>query len=233
MGIFYISSARAMTPVDLELVLAVDCSYSVDEVEFRLQMDGMALAFKSKQVFDAIQSGPYGSIAVTVVHWSKSDVQIQALPWTKLDSQDSILGFADQLLQLPRLSSAGGTSISGAIGFSHLLIESNNYTGARRVIDLSADGRNNSGWLLQDVRNNALYGGLTINGLTILNEVPTLHYYFRQKVIGGPGAFVVIANDYSKYPEAILRKLLQEIRQNPISDLPGESKLADTRALPR
>lgn len=214
-------SANAQERVDLELVLAVDCSYSVDQAEFRLQMDGMALAFASKPVIKAILAGPERAIAVSVVQWSKSDVQVQALDWTRLDSITSILQFSDRLRRARRLSSAGGTSISGAIAFSHLLIENNGYEGSRRIVDISSDGRNNSGRNLAIVRNYALQNGLTINGLTILNEIPTLHYYFHQKVIGGPGAFVEIANDYAGYPKAILRKLLREIRQIPISQSPA------------
>lgn len=212
--------ARALEPVDVELVLAVDCSYSVDQAEFRLQMDGLAAAFSSAEVIKAILEGSERAIAVSVVQWSKSDVQIQAIGWTRLGDMASILQFSNRLRQSRRLSSDGGTSISGAIAFSHLLIENNAYEGRRKIVDISGDGRNNSGRNLSAARAYALARGLTINGLTILNEVPTLHYYFRQKVIGGPGAFVEIANDYAGYPKAILKKLLREIRPAPISEKP-------------
>lgn len=212
--------ANAAEPVDLELVLAVDCSYSVDQNEFRLQMEGLAAAFSSRQVADAILGGPLQAIAVTVVQWSKSDIQVQAMDWARLDSDLSILLFAERLRGLPRLSSAGGTSISGAIAFSHLLIENNGFEGHRRIIDISSDGRNNSGRNLAAARLYTLGHGVTINGLSILNEIPTLHHYFERYVIGGPAAFVEIANSYVDYPRAILRKLLREIRPLPVSDAP-------------
>jgi hypothetical protein len=213
--------ARAQIPVDLELVLAVDSSASVDDREFELQVRGMARAFRDPSVIKAIQSGPYRSIAVAVVEWASTDFQIVDIPWMIVDSTASAERIATLLETMPRAIRTGATSISGALRFSASLFSNNGFDGVRQAIDLSCDGRNNQGVDVQFARDVVVGRGITINGLTILNEHPTLNYYFEQKIIGGTGAFVEIANDYQAYSEAFMRKLVKEITNVPISGIPA------------
>ena len=214
------STSGAQVPVDLELVLAVDSSASVDNREFELQVRGMAEAFRDRSVIKAIRGGHHRSIAVTVVEWASADFQVVDIPWTIIDSPESADRMATLLENMPRVISTGATSISGALRFSASLFGNNGFDGVREVIDLSCDGRNNQGAEVQVVRDVVIGRGITINGLTILNEHPTLNYYFEQKIIGGTGAFVEIANDYQAYSDAFLRKLIKEVTNVPISSLP-------------
>ena len=196
--------------VDLALILAVDCSFSVDAREFALQMEGMGRAFMQDEVKKAIAAGQRQRIAVSVVQWSDERNQIVTLPWTIISSSAD----ADQLGQLlavmPRQLTEGGTSISAALSFSQQFLLAAP-SAERRVIDVSTDGRNNSGPPVSPVRDKLIAEGITINGLTILNEWPTLDTYFESNVAGGVGYFVIPANDYEAYGEAIFRKLLREI----------------------
>lgn len=210
---FYPQPAESQSggEVDLALVLAVDCSYSVDTVEFRLQMDGLAAAFRDPKVAEAITNGPIGSIAVTLFQWSSSQSQEISAPWTIIDSAASAQAFAARVQASPRLTAEGGTSISAAIQFGTDLLDVAPALPLRRVIDISADGENNNGFRPRMMRDKANAKGITINGLTIINEVPYLDKYFESRIIGGPGSFVVVANDYAAYRDAILRKLIREI----------------------
>lgn len=203
--------------VDLVLVLAVDCSYSVDSDEFELQMQGLARAFKSAEVVEAIQAGPRGRIAVSVVQWSSWQSQQIAVPWTLISDAASSLRFAAAIDNAPRLTAEGATSIRAAIDFSTAYLFRSPFRGARNVIDISTDGRNNSGGKPEPARDRAVATGITINGLTILNEIFYLDLYFSNRIAGGPGHFVMKANDYQAYLQAIKRKLLKEIKGPPIS----------------
>jgi len=196
--------------VDLALVLAVDCSFSVDAREFAMQMEGLGRAFMTSEVKDAIAQGVHRRIAVAVVQWSDDRNQKAVVPWTVIASAEDADAFGMQLLTMPRALSEGGTSISAALLFSAALLQSAP-PADRLVIDVSADGRNNSGPRVTGARDRLVAAGITINGLTILNEWPTLDSYFESNVAGGPGHFVVPAADYGAYGEAILRKLLREI----------------------
>jgi hypothetical protein len=218
------SSSKAQIPVDLELVLAVDSSASVDSREFELQVRGMARAFRDPSVVKAIRSGPYRAIAVTVVEWASADFQIVDIPWTVIDGPEGANHMAALLDTMPRAIQTGATSISGALRFAASLFGNNGFDGVRQVIDLSCDGRNNQGVEVQVVRDVVIGRGITINGLTILNEHPTLNYYFEQKIIGGIGAFVEISNDYKAYSNAFLRKLIKEVTNVPISAVPAPSR---------
>ena len=197
--------------VDLILVLAVDCSYSVDAREFRLQMDGIGHAFRSPEVHRAIQSGPLGRIAVTVFQWSDAENQTLSTPWTVIDSETTANAFAERMFKLERQLSEGGTAIGAALAFGAAALEAAPFTSNRRVIDVSSDGRNNRGDIVDLARDEVVARGITINGLAILNEWPTLDKYFENSVVGGPYHFVIKANDYDAYKEAIYRKLLKEI----------------------
>jgi hypothetical protein len=196
--------------VDLALVLAVDCSFSVDAREFRLQMEGLGRAFLREEVKKAIAQGKRQRIAVAVVQWSDENNQKVVLPWTIISGSADADELGMILSSLPRQLAEGGTSISTALMFSALQFE-NAPSAERRVIDVSSDGRNNIGQPVKPMRDNLVARGITINGLTILNEWPTLDTYFENNVVGGPGNFVMPANDYSAYGDAILTKLLREI----------------------
>jgi hypothetical protein len=196
--------------VDLALVLAVDCSFSVDSREFRLQMEGLGKAFRRAEVKKAIVLGQRQRIAVAVVQWSDDNNQMVVLPWTIISGDADAEELAMVLSGMPRKLAEGGTSISTALVYSAAVFAAAP-SSERRVIDVSSDGRNNIGPPVSPVRDRLVAEGITINGLTILNEWPTLDTYFERNVVGGPGHFVMPANDYDAYAEAIYRKLLREI----------------------
>jgi hypothetical protein len=200
-------------PVDLELVLAVDCSRSINDEEFALQVEGYAEAFRHPAVLRAIQSGERRSIAVTYVQWAGPFLQNQALGWTLLNDGESASEFADRFQASPRAFHGGGTSLSGIIDFGRGLFPKSGFSGRRRVIDISGDGINNSGRLAQSARDDAVREGITVNGLPILTEVSALDEYFRQNVVGGEGAFVIAAENFASFAQAILNKLIREIAQ--------------------
>lgn len=214
-------SARAEVPVDLELVLAIDSSDSVDGAEYALQVGGLSDAFRDPAVHQAIAGGPLGSVAVTVIEWSGRYQQVVQVPWTRLDGAAAAAAFADQIAELNRAFDEGVTSISGALDFAAQQFAGNGFVSARRVIDISSDGVQNQGRRIDLAREATLARDVTINALVILNEMPDLQEYFSERVIGGFGAFVMAANDYPDYPEAIRRKLLREIGQTPVSRLEG------------
>lgn len=197
--------------VDLALVLAVDCSYSVDATEYRLQMQGLAQVLASPRVIEAIRQGPVGRIAVTLFQWSDSKSQVVILPWTVISDAPSAAKFASAVASAPRLTAEGATSISSAMLFAEKLLDNAPVRPLRRVIDISADGGNNNGIRPEAARDQIVARGITINGLTIINEVPYLDKYFENRVTGGPGTFVTVANEYEVYFEAIRRKLILEI----------------------
>ena len=203
--------AAAGETVDMALVLAVDCSYSVDASEFRLQIKGLADAFRRGDIHAAIKGGSTGRIAVTLMQWSDDKNQLLALPWTVLDSAEASENFADRVGRLRRGLAEGGTAIGDALRFAAAVLMASPYRTERRVIDLSSDGRNNRGDLVTIARDEVVARGITINGLPILNEWPTLDKYFEQQIIGGPFHFMIPANDYESYGDAIARKLLREI----------------------
>lgn len=196
--------------VDLALVLAIDCSFSVDSHEFAVQMRGLGLAFRSAAVKKAIAQGARQRIAVTAVQWSDDRNQKVVVPWTVISGDADADELGQIFMHTPRQLTEGGTSVSTALTFAAALFGTAP-SGERRVIDVSTDGRNNSGPPVPPVRDHVVAQGITINGLTILNEWPTLNTYFESNVAGGPGHFVIPANDYDAYSEAILRKLVREI----------------------
>ena len=196
--------------VDLALVLAIDCSFSVDAHEFAVQMRGLGQAFRSDAVKKAIAQGVRQRIAVTAVQWSDDRNQKIVLPWTVISGGADADELGQIFIHTQRQLTEGGTSLSAALTFSASLFAAAP-TAERQVIDVSTDGRNNSGPPVSPVRDRVVAQGITINGLTILNEWPTLNTYFEGSVAGGPGHFVIPANDYDAYGEAILRKLVREI----------------------
>ncbi len=217
---------RANEPVDLLLVLAADVSRSVDHAKFQLQREGYAAAISDKRVLEAISSGRHRRIAICFIEWSGVNAQQIVVDWTMIGDEVSARKFGDQLLELRR-SFAERTSISGGIDFSMLQLERAPFTAARRTIDISGDGTNNSGRDVTAARDAALAKGVTINGLVILSERPMawnpehtnppggLVSYFRDNVIGGPGAFVISAENFEAFGQAIVKKLVAEIAEAP------------------
>jgi hypothetical protein len=203
--------AFAQTTVDLQLVLAVDASGSVDHYRFELQKRGYVAAFRHPRVLEAIRSGPNQSIAVIMMQWTGPAMQIPVTGWSRVGDEEGAMTFAAAIERAPRQLFGGGTSISGAIDFSTALFSHSPYPGGRRVIDISGDGSNNRGRPVTLARDEAVAAGFGINGLPILALEPDLDRYYQNNVIGGPGAFVVAARDFEAFGEAILKKLITEI----------------------
>lgn len=217
-GLVPARALAAEVAVALELLLAVDCSSSVDADEYRLQMHGLAAAFRDPRVQEAIvRNGPDG-IAVAVLQWAGAYGQERAIGWTRLRDAAEARAFAARIEAAPRLAIGGPTAIGPALVEAADWIESNGFAGARRVIDLSGDGRANEGASPIFARGAVLAAGLVINGLAILNEERNLAGYYAAAVIGGPGAFVLTAEDYGDFEQAIRRKLLLEIGALPVAD---------------
>jgi Protein of unknown function (DUF1194) len=206
------AAAQTAPPaVDLQLVLAVDVSGSVNQMRFELQRDGYVAAFRHPHVLAAIRSGPAGAIAVTVTQWTGPALQFQVVPWTRISDAASAEDFAAAIERAPRQLFGGGTSISGAIDHAMSLWRESPFQAPRRVIDVSGDGANNRGRPAAQARDEAVAAGIGINGLPILALEPDLDRYYEQNVIGGPGAFMVVAHSYEAFAEAVRRKLIIEI----------------------
>jgi hypothetical protein len=197
--------------VDLALVLAIDVSKSITAEEHRLQLGGYATAFRSLAVLDAITGGANGSIAVTVLEWANTPAPLQAVGWTLISDAASAEALAAALEALP-YRPLKGTSIGSAVDFSRRLFDSAPCISARRVIDISGDGESMDPSRLVQARSAAIRDGVTINGLPIRSSTePNLPKYYGEAVIGGPGAFLVIAEGFTNFDQAILRKLMIEI----------------------
>jgi hypothetical protein len=203
--------AMADSAVDLQLVLAVDASGSVNQYRFDLQKQGYAAAFRNPRVIQAIRSGIAGAIAVTVVQWTGPDMQAHVIDWTVIHDEASANEFAAAIEDTPRRLFSGGTSISGAIDYGVALLLKSRFRESRRVIDVSGDGSNNRGRPVVLARDDAVRAGITINGLPILALEPGLDKYYWDYVIGGPGSFMVTAQTYEQFGEAVLKKLITEI----------------------
>jgi hypothetical protein len=214
--------ARAAEPADLLLVLAADVSRSVDRAKFELQRQGYAAAISDPLVLDAIKSGQHRRIAVCFVEWSGFGAQKLVVGWTAISDFESAQQFSLRVLEAPR-SFADRTSISGGLEFAAEQFAQAPFEASRRTIDISGDGTNNSGREVTLVRDEVLAKGITINGLVILSDRPLsfnpehtnppggLEAYYRDNVVGGPGAFVMAAKDFSTFGKAILNKLIAEI----------------------
>jgi hypothetical protein len=217
--------SRAEESVDLLLVLASDVSRSVDTRKFQLQREGYAAALSNPKVVDAIRSGPHGRIAICFVEWSGLTSQKLVIDWTIVSDAASARKIGDQLIELPR-AFADRTSISAGIEFAMSQLERAPFRGVRRTIDVSGDGTNNSGRDVTLARDEALAKGVTINGLVILSDSPLpwnpehtnppggLDGYYRNNVIGGGGAFVMVAENHDSFGQAIVKKMIAEIAFN-------------------
>lgn len=213
-----IAAARA-EPVDLELVIATDVSFSIDAEEARLQRQGIIDAFRSPEVIGAIRGGALGRIAVAYIDFSSRPFNKVVIDWQIIEDQASAYGFADRLAQAPA-NRGQSTSISDALELAARLIEDNELEGTRRVIDVSGDGPNNAGQRVDVMRDGVLAKRITINGLPIINLadqwnsryfLADLDRYFEGCVTGGAGSFVIVASDFVDFARAIRQKLILEI----------------------
>jgi Protein of unknown function (DUF1194) len=217
-GSHRLADKEAVPSVDVELIIAVDVSYSMDMDELAIQREGYAQAIVSKEFLQALKTGPNGKIAVTYFEWAASSDQKIIIPWRVIDGPESADAVANEIMKTP-IRRASRTSISGAIYFAMPLFDENPYRGIRRVIDISGDGANNNGSPVTIARDTALAKGITINGLPIMVKEPSystmdidnLDFYYEDCVIGGPGSFVVSIKDREKFKEAIRTKLLLEV----------------------
>lgn len=204
--------------VDLELVLAVDVSRSMDRAEQELQKQGYAEGIQHPEVVEAIRSGFLGRIAVTYVEWAGPWSQQVIMPWTVVDGAETAAAFAAGISTRP-ISNLHGTSISGALTYTSTLFDGNGFNATRQVIDVSGDGPNNMGFPVLEARERVLQRGITINGLPIMlhagyyggYSIRELDIYYEDCVIGGPGAFLITVESIDRIAEAIRRKLVLEI----------------------
>jgi len=234
MGVLPPVAARAADDVDLLLVLAADVSRSINDSKFQLQRNGYAAAISDPRVLDAIRSGRNGRIGVTFVEWSGAGAQHVVIDWTEIGDAAAGKQFGDQLIELPR-SFAGRTSISGGIEFALARLAAAPFHCVRRTIDVSGDGTNNDGRDVTALRDQAVAAGVTINGLVILSDNPLpwnpehtnppggLDNYYRNNVVGGPGAFVMVAQNFNSFGQAIIAKMIAEVSQ---TDAPGSWQAA-------
>jgi len=213
--------AQDQEAVDVELVLAVDVSRSVDDIEQELQFRGYAAAFRDPKLIEGIAGGPLGQIAVTLFTWSDWHIQEHLIPWMKIDGPAGAEAFASAIDAAPRRTWLY-TSISGAMDFASGLF-GRSYDGTRKVVDISGDGVNNSGRPVADARADALGKGIVLNGLAVLDRtpqpwaagLPPLDDYYRDEVIGGPGAFLMVAEGFEAFEQAVKRKIIREIASAP------------------
>lgn len=203
--------------VSLELVLLVDVSASVNDQEHALQTVGLATALKAPRVLRAIETIAPGGVAICLVQWADQHNQKLVVDWTLLRSAGDGVRFAERIQASTRQIHGGHTALGDALAFALKQIETNRFAGARRVMDVSGDGRSNDGRSLFETRRRVLDNGITINGLAILNELPLLAGYFRNQLVGGAGAFVETANDYEDFAAAMVRKLERELLSAPLA----------------
>ncbi len=211
--------ARAQTAVDVELVIAVDSSASIDDREFAMQMAGIAAAFRDPEVIAAIGSGPYSRVAVAAIFWAESGYPSDVTPWHMLADTADAEGFARLVERWPRRRE-GGTGIGTAVLNGVKQLEYNVFQGKRRIIDISGDGRETTMREFYitspQARAMAISHGITVNGLAILNDEPDLDRYYQDRVAGGPGSFVMVAREIEDFAEAMRRKLIREFEYHPL-----------------
>src|SRR5689334_14981394 len=210
--------ARAATPVDLQLVLAVDVSRSIDEVEAELQRRGYVEALTSQRVIDAILSGEHKRIALCYTEWAGTHYQVVVIDWSVIDSPAAARSFAEKLAEAPRTSQSW-TAVGAAMAFAAQRFENSGYDAKRRVIDISGDGRTNDGPPAEMVRDKLVAQGLVINGLPVMMNRTNfgrppdagLDRYYEENVIGWPGAFMIAAANFDDFGRAVRSKLMREI----------------------
>jgi len=216
-----LSAARAETAVDLELVLAVDVSRSIDEVEAELQRRGYIEALTNDRVIDAILSGENKRIALCYVEWAGTHYQVPVIDWIVIDGAAAAHRFAEKLAEAPRTSQSW-TAVGAALAFSAERFGSSGVVSKRRVIDISGDGRTNDGPPAETVRDKLVAEGIVINGLPVVmnrqnfSRPPDigLEKYYEENVIGGPGSFSITAANFEDFSRAVRSKLIREISSN-------------------
>jgi hypothetical protein len=207
---------------DLEVILAADVSRSIDDGEFELQRKGYAAALTDPRVLTAIHARANGAIGISFIEWSGDEDQQVVVDWTEIRDEEDAGSVAAAILAAPR-SFMGRTSISAAIDFAMARFAIAKWQAKRRVIDISGDGTNNSGRPITEARDQAVANGVTINGLAIINDKPNLGYsahtqppgglplYYKENVIGGPNAFLIVVQDFNSFADAMANKLAKEI----------------------
>jgi hypothetical protein len=198
------------TTVDVALVLAADTSGSISNRDLGLQFRSYAQAITSSAFLRAVRSGPHGRAALAFVAWSSAGRQDQLVPWTLIDNISAAAQFATTLLRAPG-PVPGYTSISGAIDYAQEVLSACEFAAERRIIDISGDGSNNDGRAVRDARDDAVVVGITINGLPLVRAESDIATYYAENVIGGPGAFVIVAENSDAFPASILKKLVTEV----------------------
>jgi hypothetical protein len=222
-------AARSQVHVDLELVVAIDSSGSVDFAEFELQTRGIANAFRDPEVIEAIVGAAPNGIAVSVVQWSGRRQHLAVVDWTRVADAPSAKALAATIEGTGRIL-IGVTAVADALQVATERLIYGPFQGARRIIDVSGDGPTNAGADPDPIRDAAVRAGITINGLAILNESPTLDRYYAEHVTGGPDAFVMTAADFRDFARAIRLKLLKEIRGAPLAQAErGNTRVAGAR----
>lgn len=210
--------AKADTPVDLQLVMAVDVSRSIDEVEAELQRRGYVEAMTNERVVDAILSGENRRIAVCYVEWAGTHYQQTVIDWTLIDSARAARAFSDKLSESPRTSQSW-TAVGAALATSAERFRQSPFTSKRRVVDVSGDGRTNDGPPAELIRDKLVADGIVINGLPVMMNRQnygrpsdaTLDRYYEENVIGGPGSFMIVAANFDDFGRAVRSKLIREI----------------------
>jgi hypothetical protein len=222
LGVLFCCSGLQAGGADLEVILAADVSRSIDDAEFELQRKGYAAALTDPRVLTAVHGRANGSVGVCFIEWSGEEDQQIVVDWTEIRDEEDAGAVAAAILAAPR-SFMGRTSISAAIDFAMSRFAVAKWQSSRRVIDISGDGTNNSGRAVTEARDQAIAGGVTINGLAIINDRPNLGYsahtqppgglplYYRQNVIGGPNAFLIVVEDFNSFADAMANKLAKEI----------------------
>ena len=238
-----IPAAAAPVPVDVQLLLMVDVSGSIDGEEAKLQRQGYVAALTSGAVREAVRSGGLGRVAMAYVEWADSTHQRLVAEWTLLDGEDSLKAFAGRIAAAP-IKTGRWTALGSAIDFGVVQFASSPFKGERRVIDISGDGYSNQGHPPGEARDMAVAAGITINGLPIMNDQPNpagdlppvdLDRYYQDHVIGGPGAFVLAADGLNRFGQAIMAKMVKEIAALPqstdrqMASLPEPPPIPDLR----
>jgi hypothetical protein len=240
LAFFCLSGESRGAGVDLEVILAADVSRSIDDAEFDLQRKGYAAALTDPRVLAAIQGRSGSAIGVCFIEWSGDEDQQVVVDWTEIRDEEDAGSVATAILAAPR-SFMGRTSISAAIDFSMARFAKSKWQASRRVIDISGDGTNNSGRPVTEARDQAISQGITINGLAIINDKPNLGYsahtqppgglplYYRQNVIGGSNAFLLVVQDFNSFADAMANKLAKEID---VSGSPAGTQLSAVHLSP-
>jgi Protein of unknown function (DUF1194) len=237
LGFFFVAGPSHAAGVDLEVILAADVSRSIDDGEFDLQRKGYAAAVSDPRVLQAIRGRPGAAIGVCFIEWSGDEDQQVVVDWTEIRDEEDAGGMAAAIVAAPR-SFMGRTSISAAVDFAMAHFATSKWQAARRIIDISGDGTNNSGRPITEARDEAVAHGVTINGLAIINDKPNLGYsahtqppgglplYYQQNVVGGPNSFLLVVKDFNSFADAMAQKLAKEID---VAGTAAEKRLSSLR----